>query len=45
MSFGQPHATANCQYVYAATLPIAPFAKLKMPYVVYVTTSPVAVSE
>ena len=37
-----PHPTCSCQKMYARNIPIAPCAKLKMPEVVYVTTSPVA---
>ena len=31
---GQPHPTRSCQYVNAASMPMAPWAKLKMPDVV-----------
>jgi hypothetical protein len=38
----QPQSTFACQYRNAATIPMAPWAKLKTPDVVYVTTSPLA---
>ena len=37
-----PQPTWICQNTYARNIPIAPWAKLKMPEVVYVTTRPVA---
>jgi hypothetical protein len=37
-----PHSTWSCQKVSAASMLNAPWAKLKMPEMVYVTTSPVA---
>ena len=37
---GTPQSTFSCQYTNAPNMPIAPWAKLKMPDVVYVTTSP-----
>ena len=37
-----PQSTWICQNTYARNIPIAPWAKLKMPEVVYVTTRPVA---
>ena len=40
---GKPWFTDSSQYMKAATMPIAPWAKLKMPDVVYVTTRPMAV--
>ena len=44
-SVGQPQPPSaveacTCQYMYAAIMPKAPWAKLKMPEVVYVTTRP-----
>ena len=41
---GTPHPAETCQYVNAMNMPMAPWAKLKMPDVWYVTTSPQAVS-
>ena len=34
MGAGQPHSTRSCQYMKAASIPNAPWAKLKMPEVV-----------
>ena len=39
---GIPQAKRNCQYEKATNMPIAPCAKLKMPVVAYVRTSPLA---
>ena len=39
---GTPQSTRNCQYTNAMNMPMAPWAKLKMPDVVYVTTMPEA---
>ena len=40
----QPFCAVSSQYENAAIMPMAPWAKLKMPDVMYVTVSPVAVS-
>ena len=40
---GTPQATWTCQYMNAAIIENAPWAKLKTPDVVYVTTRPEAV--
>src|SRR3954451_13484496 len=39
---GIPQSTCSCQYMKAPSIPMAPCAKLKMPVVVYVSTSPLA---
>jgi hypothetical protein len=39
---GHPHPVSSCQYANAPSIPIAPWAKLKMPVVVYVSTRPLA---
>ena len=39
---GSPHDTLSCQYRNAASMACAPCAKLKIPDVVYVSTSPEA---
>jgi len=39
---GMPRLTRSSQYTNAMNIPMAPWAKLKMPEVVYVTTRPVA---
>src|SRR6266705_2716170 len=42
---GQPQPlklSVNCQYTYAKNMPIAPWAKLNTPVVVYTTTRPLA---
>ena len=41
---GQPQSKRSCQYVNAASIPAAPWAKLKMPVVVYVSTRPLAIT-
>src|SRR4051812_36477822 len=42
ITWGTPWFTDSSQSTYARNMPIAPCAKLKMPVVVYTTTSPVA---
>ena len=42
MTCGTPWLTVSSQSTYARNMPIAPWAKLKMPVVVYTTTSPLA---
>jgi hypothetical protein len=42
ITWGTPWLTDSSQSTYARNMPIAPCAKLKMPVVVYTTTSPVA---
>ena len=37
---GMPRLTRSSQYTNAMNIPMAPWAKLKMPEVVYVTTMP-----
>ena len=39
---GQPQSNRSCQYANAPSIPIAPWAKLNTPVVVYVSTSPLA---
>ena len=39
---GQPWLMRSSQYTKARNIPMAPWAKLKTPDVMYVTTSPVA---
>ena len=39
---GTPRLTRSSQYTNAMNIPMAPWAKLKMPDVVYVTTMPEA---
>ena len=41
---GQPQSKRSCQYVNAKSIPAAPWAKLKMPVVVYVSTRPLAIT-
>ena len=41
---GQPQSNRSCQYVNANSMPAAPWAKLKMPVVVYVRTRPLAIT-
>ena len=41
---GSPHPCHSCQNRYAINIPMAPWAKLKMPVVLYVTTRPLAVT-
>ena len=43
-SWDQPLSTVSSQYVKAAIMPTAPWAKLKIPEVMYVTVRPVAVN-
>ena len=43
-SCGHPCSTVSSQYVNAAIMPTAPWAKLKTPDVMYVTVRPVAIS-
>ena len=40
---GQPQPMLICQYAKAQIIPMAPCAQLKMPVVVYVRVSPLAV--
>ena len=44
MGAGQPQSKRSCQYVNAKSIPAAPWAKLKMPVVVYVSTRPLAIT-
>ncbi len=41
---GQFQSKRSCQYVNANSIPAAPWAKLKMPVVVYVSTKPLAIT-
>ncbi len=41
---GQPQSNRSCQYTNAKSIPAAPWAKLKMPVVVYVRTRPLAMT-
>jgi hypothetical protein len=43
-SSGSAHPCHSCQNRYAMTMPMAPWAKLKMPVVLYVTTRPLALT-